>query len=140
MPNPGMSQAVLEAIQRRSQSGQLNQTSPEARMANQAPQPVAPSQVGDKTITSGQAPKPKFSPSNQEEAIVSALIEQLSNVNKAKKEAASVPQSMGGGADTFDYSAGFTQPMSVGQMQAYPLKDYTNSKQSGMSGMSTPSF
>ena len=79
--NPGMSPAVTEALQRRSGSStpQLSQTSPDARMQSQVPQPMP---QGEMTSTSNPpaqtgapAPSQKYEPQNQEDLVVMALIE-----------------------------------------------------------------
>jgi hypothetical protein len=84
--NPGMSTAVQQAIQRRSNEGALNQTSPDARMQQSVPQPTNPSDInqmqtpsvqpGQQMMMPGQPPA-KFVPQTSGDMIVMALIDQL---------------------------------------------------------------
>lgn len=90
-----MSPAVAQALQRRGMGAgtpQINQTSPDARQANPVSQPTNPSDVQ----SIGQVPQvgnQEFTPSTQDDLIVSALIEQLGRNNKLQKEQVA----MGGG-------------------------------------------
>lgn len=107
MPNPGMSPAVQQALQRRQQSTpMMDQTSPQAPMQDQAPQPMNPSEMTQAAAPSqaqGQPAQkqPKFEPQTQEDLIVQALIEQLKNNNKLKKEQAKM--ATGGGSPNQDF-------------------------------------
>lgn len=94
MPNPAMSPAVQAALQRRmppqGDQGQLDQTSPDARMANPSPQPTNPSDA-TRAITPPAAPQPKFEPQNRKDLITMALIEQLKSDNKLEQQGGQVP-------------------------------------------------
>lgn len=100
-PNPGMTPEVLDAIRRRSQTPQIQQVSPQARVANPVPPPP---QDLNKASSPPNAPQPKFQPQTQDDLIVMALTEKLKNNDKLKKEETKMqipqtpsPQAMGGG-------------------------------------------
>jgi len=154
--NPGQSQSVTDAIQRRQQGGSspaLNQVSPGAAMANPLPQPIPQSQMTQASAPVGaptpEAPRmPKFEPQDRQDLITVALIEQLKNDAKLVKEqgkaaagetqqpptpqAPAQPAPMGGGAGSFSLSPGFEQPMATSQMQS----NYGSGMGSDYSGMS----
>lgn len=148
MPNEGLSPAVQQAVQRRQQGNPqpaLSQVSNQAPMANATPQPMNPSEMTKASSPQGApqtASQPKWQPQNQDDAIVSALIEKMKANDKLKKEQASMqpqPQApqmpqggggykqMGGG----NLSPGFSQPMAVGAMQG----DYAGGMGRDYSGM-----
>lgn len=94
-PNPGISPEIQQALERRGMTGgtpALNQMSPGAATANPVPPPSAPSELNKASAPQGSAPS-KFQPQTQDDIIVGALIEQLKNNQKAKKE----ELAMGGG-------------------------------------------
>ena len=131
--NPGLSQAVQEAMQRR--QGALNQTSPQAPMANPVPQPATPSSLTQASAPTDTAPveMPKFEPQNRKDLIVLSLIEQLKNDNKLDKEkmkmatqpmpepaqasVAPPPQATPPQAPQQPMGGGIGQPMARNQMQ-----------------------
>ena len=87
MPNPGLSPAIQQAMQRRgmgSPDAQLNQTSPQAAMANPGGQPPNPSELNQSPQVQPSAPK--FEPGNEQEFIVAALAERLKDIGKTEKE------------------------------------------------------
>lgn len=90
MDNPGLSGAVQEALQRRSgaPTPMLSQVSPGAPMQQDVPPPI---NMSDLTATSAPpaptaAPSQKYEPQTQEDLIIMALIEQLKNSGRLKKE------------------------------------------------------
>jgi hypothetical protein len=90
--NPGLSSAVQEALARRSGGSptpQLSQVSPDARMANPGvPPPMASSQMTATSNPPAQNPtqSQKYSPQNQDDLIVMALIEHLKGSTQLQKE------------------------------------------------------
>ena len=86
-PNAGMSRAVQQAMQRRSDPA-LGQVSQGAAMANPVPQPSNPSDMTQASAPADSAAveMPKFEPQNRKDLITLALIEQLKNDNKLDKE------------------------------------------------------
>lgn len=87
--NPSMSPEIQQAMARRQMgapSPQLNQVSPDAAMQNSVPQPMNPSAMIASSAPPAPAGKPSYTPQNQDDMIVSALIEQLGNSHKLKKE------------------------------------------------------
>lgn len=104
MENPGLSPAVQAALSRRQGGGQpgqmqqgqgaLTQASPQAPM--QAPTPQPPTTPQGQAPNAPQAKAPAYQPQNQEDMIVQALIEQLKNSGKMKKDQMKIDQpSMG---------------------------------------------
>lgn len=100
-PNPGMSAAVAEAMKRRVDDGMMSQTSPDARMQQNVPQPVPPTSMPIPAGQPVQVPNqpPKFTPQTSKDMLVMALIDQLKNENKAGEQSAA----MGGGSGVQDY-------------------------------------
>lgn len=86
--NPGMSPAVQQAMQRRgigASAPQLSQVSAQAPMQNPLPQPSNPSDASKSSSIPAAAPQ-KWQPQNQQDFVVSALVEQLKNTNSLEKE------------------------------------------------------
>lgn len=99
MANPGLSPEVQEALQRRGMTGgspALNQMSPQAATANPITPPATPSSLNQASAPQASQPQ-KFEPQSQDDIIVSALIEQLKNNGKERKEQVA----MGGGKPDF---------------------------------------
>jgi hypothetical protein len=144
--NPAMSPAVQAAISRRSASqpgnlqqgqGALSQVSLQAPMQSQAPQPSPASDI-NKSSAPQIAPTQKWQPNDQEDFIVSSLVEQLKNSGKLKKEMMQLNQptpqpSMG------TLPVAQTQPQPP---QPAPNPGMTQAPQMGMGGggMSDPNF
>ena len=145
--NPGLSQSVQQAIQRRQEpQPALSQVSPQAAMANPVPQPATPSSLNQASAPPAeQGPEmPKFEPQNRKDLITLALIEQLKNDNKLDKEkmkmatqpqpepaqasvappAAPKPATPQGGGNS-SLSPGFGQPMARMNMQDGGIGDYS---------------
>jgi len=144
-------QALNAAIARRAQgdpSAQLNQQSQQVPGGQQMPPQMTPSAQGQASLPQGQPPaQPKFQPQEREDLIVMALIEELKNSAKLKKEQAAMqqpqasqqPQAPQGGGNGMtmgnrvnNFSTSMTQPwsqgtsMSTNQMQRdYPFSQYT---------------
>ncbi len=89
--NPSQSPEVAQAMARRqmgSPTPQLNQVSPDAAMQSAVPPPMNQSSMTGNSAPNaptGGAPK-GYTPQNQEDMIVSALIEQMKSHGKLKKE------------------------------------------------------
>jgi len=92
--SPGMSPAVQAAISRRAGSqpgnmqqgqGALTQASQGAPMQSDTPQPSPAADI-NKSSAPQIAPTQKWQPNDQEDFIVSSLVEQLKNSGKLKKE------------------------------------------------------
>jgi hypothetical protein len=140
--NPGTSRAVQQALQRRQNAGALNQMSPQAAQPNPVPVPATQSSLNKASAPSDRPPQQtqKFQAQNQEDLIIEALVEQLNNIQEAKKDKAKmtqgqpalqsqpVPQEQStggayeavggckknrGGASNFNYSGGFEQPITA---------------------------
>lgn len=95
MDNPGLSPEVQQALQRRGgvSTPALSQVSPAAPQQS-VPQPANPSDLPQpKTPVNPTAPSQKWTPQDQEGAIVAALIEQLKSSGKLKKEQAAMSSS-----------------------------------------------
>ena len=80
--NPGMAQAVQDAMSRYGITSQAGGVSPDARVANPTDQPLPPSQVDPAPA----APKQEFQPATQDDLIIMSLTEQLGRNNKLEKE------------------------------------------------------
>lgn len=138
-----MSPEVLQALQRRSgaPTPQLNQMTPGSAGAPDIPQPMPMSEMTQASAPPQSEPvqQSKFQASNQDDAIVLALIEKMKNNDKLKKEQTQMapqpapapqapPSPMGGGGQSyhqynkggggFSLSSGYDQPMPVNQMQS----------------------
>lgn len=134
MQNPGLSPAVQEAIQRRQQGNPqpaLNQVSPQAAMAQPMPQPATDSSL-NKSSAPQSMPQEKWTPTNQDDAIVAALIEKMKNNDKLRKEQATMaaqpsPQPGQGGGGYLEHkipklmSEGYPQKQAVAI--AYSMKE-----------------
>lgn len=94
-PNPGLSPAVQEALQRRSGAQpQLSQTSPSAPMQQQAPQPAQPSEMTQASAPT-DAPAAAKPPTSESEMIIKALTDRLKFNSKTETQAQEF--AMGGG-------------------------------------------
>ena len=105
--NPGMSQEIMQAMQRRAMGAgapQLQQVSPQARAGQPIPQPVPQGEV-NQAAAPQQARPQKFQPQDRRDLIIMALIEQLKLDNKLESQGGTPPMSnqfgMGGGTQDF---------------------------------------